>query len=110
RVGGKYSHLWHVRHMEDPRSTSPSSNMPSFSWLLERELDLAPLGARLRALARLGVPYDDATIAGAPELAREQAAGIAREVEEKGGPGGLADKEIVALVAYLQRLGADVAP
>jgi cytochrome c oxidase cbb3-type subunit I/II len=54
----------------------------------------------------LGVPYGDA-VNNAPDLARAQAAGIAAEIEAQGGPGGLGDKEIVAMVAYLQRLGTD---
>jgi len=53
------------------------------------------------------VPYGDA-VTRAPELAREQARTIAADIEAAGGPKGLADKEIVALVAYLQRLGTDI--
>ncbi len=108
RVGGKYPHLWHVRHMENPRSTSPRSIMPPYDWLLRRPMDIDNLPARLRALRRVGVPYTDAEIEQAVELAREQAAIIALEVEAQGGPAHLADKEITALVAFLQRLGTDL--
>ncbi|MFN3597656.1 MAG: cytochrome-c oxidase, cbb3-type subunit II [Rubricoccaceae bacterium] len=108
RVGGKYPHLWHVRHMEAPRSTSPRSIMPPYPWLLTREADLASLPARMRALQRIGLPYTDAQIASAEADARAQAAEIAAEVAAQGGPPRLEDREITALVAYLQRLGTDV--
>lgn len=110
RVGGKYPHLWHVRHMEDPRSTSPRSIMPPYPWMLERETDFADLPRRLRVLQMLGTPYTDAEVANAAQLARAQAEEIAAEVAAQGGPPQLADKEITALVAYLQRLGTDINP
>ena len=108
RVGSKYPHLWHVRHMDNPRSTSPQSIMPRYPWLLEDDLDYGSIPARLRALRRVGVPYTDAEIAGAVQAAERQADGIAAEVKAQNGPDGLGRKEIVALVAYLQRLGTDV--
>ena len=108
RVGGKYPHLWHVRHMEDPRSTSPRSIMPPYPHMLETELDFSTLPTKLRTLKMLGTPYDSTTIANAVAIAQAQAQAIADEVETQGGPSGLADKEIVALVAYLQRLGTDI--
>ena len=108
RVGGKYPDLWHVRHMEDPRSTSPRSIMPPYDWLLRRELDFDAVSSKLRALRTAGTPYSDGEIENAAELARTQARSIADGVVESGGPSGLADKEIVALVAFLQRLGTDL--
>ena len=108
RVGGKYPHLWHVRHMHDPRSTSPRSIMPPYPWLLEKPLVLDDLSTRLGVLQTLGVPYTDDEVAGAADRARQQAREIAAAVEEQGGPQGLEDREIVALVAFLQRLGQDI--
>ena len=108
RVGGKYPDLWHIRHMENPRSTSPSSIMPPYAWLLEKEARLDRLPAKLRALQRVGVPYTEDEINRAAEIARAQAAEIAANVEEQGGPANLQDKEIISLVAYLQRLGKDL--
>jgi cbb3-type cytochrome c oxidase subunit II len=108
RVGGKYPHLWHVRHMEDPRSTSPNSIMPPYDWLLRKPLNLSGLPARLRALSAVGVPYDASELQDAVALARAQARTIAAEVAEQGGYEGLEDKEIIALVAFLQRLGTDI--
>jgi cbb3-type cytochrome c oxidase subunit II len=108
RIGGKYSHLWHLRHMEDPRSTSPNSIMPPYPWLLTKEARLDNLPAKLRALQRLGTPYTDEEVQNAEAIAREQAAVIAAELVEQGGPEGLESKEIIALIAYLQRLGTDI--
>lgn len=107
RLGGKYPHLWHVRHMDQPRSTSPNSIMPPYPHLLTTRLDLDDVPGRMRGLRRLGVPYTDAQIENAAALAAAQAEAIATEVAEQGGPDRLADREITALVAYLQRLGVD---
>ncbi len=108
REGGKYPHLWHVRHLDDPRSTSPGSIMPRYNWLLDNPLDLSGLGRRLTALQRLGVPYTDGQIASAEPDARAQASRIAADIASQGGPPALDQREIVALVAYLQRLGTDL--
>lgn len=108
RVGGKYPDLWHVRHMENPRSTTPKSLMPPYPWLLSWELDVEAAPARLQALQRVGVPYSDEQIARAITDAQAQADEIAMGVAATGGPTALQDKEIVALVAYLQRLGTDL--
>jgi cytochrome c oxidase cbb3-type subunit I/II len=96
--------------MEDPRATTPQSIMPAYPWLLRRAVDWDSLGARVKAQVSLGVAYRPDEVARATELARQQAAAIARQVVEQGGPPGLDDKEIVALVAYLQRLGTDIKP
>lgn len=108
RVGGKYPNLWHVRHMEDPRSTSPKSIMPPYAWLLSYQLDLSTLQARMKTLRTLGVPYSDAEINNALIAANKQAKEIADDVAANGGPKNLQDKEIVAMVAFLQRLGKDI--
>jgi len=108
RVGGKYPNLWHVRHMENPRSITPQSIMPPYPWMLTNALDFETIPVRMRALRSVGVPYTDEEIEGAVTSAREQADAIAREVASQGGREGLEDKEIVALVAYLQRLGQDI--
>ncbi len=105
RVGGKYPDLWHVRHMENPRSTSPRSIMPPYPHLLTHRLDFEDIPGKLTALRTVGVPYSDAEIENAVSLAEAQAAKVAAAVAEQGGPSGLEDKEIAAVVAYLQRLG-----
>ena len=108
RVGEKYPHLWHVRHMEQPPSTTPGSLMPAFPHILADDLDLSEIQAKMRAMVRLGVPYTDADIEHALESIQEQAQNIADEVVAQTGPEGLAKKEIMALTAYLQRLGMDI--
>jgi cytochrome c oxidase cbb3-type subunit I/II len=108
RVGRKYQHLWHVGHMENPRSINAGSIMPSYGWLLQRDLDFAAIQRRVDAMALLGVPYDRAALTRAPALAAAQAHELAATVVQDGGPAGLEHKEIIALTAYLQRLGTDL--
>ena len=108
RIGSKYPHLWHVRHMDDPRSTVKQSLMPPYPHLLKRELDLSKTQAKVNAMAMLGVPYSQVELQSAYAMATSQAQAIADEVKAQGGPADLHDKEIVALVAYLQRLGQDI--
>ena len=108
RVGGKYPHLWHVRHMADPPSTTPGSIMPAFPTLQRTPLDASLIESKMRALRAVGTPYTDGEIQTAPERIRAQAEAIAAEVVAQQGPAGLADREVIALIAYLQRLGTDI--
>ena len=107
RIGGKYPNLWHLRHMEDPRSMVAGSIMPAYPWLLERPYQTRDLEAKLKAMAKLGVPYSSQTISDAKKLAAIQAAEIGNNLAESGETG-TQDKEITALIAYLQRLGTDI--
>ena len=108
RVGGKYPDLWHVRHMDDPRAITAGSIMPAYPWLLTDELDFDSIPRVMRAHQILGVPYSDQEVADAREAAREQGEAVAAEIVKQGGPEGLSDRKIVALIAYLQRLGTDI--
>jgi cytochrome c oxidase cbb3-type subunit I/II len=106
RVGGKYPDAWHYEHMRDPRSTSPGSVMPAYPWLLEDTYDADDVAASVRALQKAGVPYSESEVQGVAASVASQAqgvvsslAGAAIETEP--------DREIVALIAYLQRLGKD---
>ncbi len=106
RVGGKYPDAWHYEHMKDPRSTSPGSIMPTYPFLLEDRYDTAEIRRSVVALRRAGVPYTDAQIAELPMRVNAQADAIV----ERLGQAGIRttrDREIVALIAYLQRLGTD---
>jgi cytochrome c oxidase cbb3-type subunit I/II len=107
RVGGKYPDFWHYKHMLDPRSTSEGSIMPAYPWMYENPLDLSLTSAKINAMRALGVPYDQAAIDGAVDAAKAQAKGIADGLTAQGLPD-LSDKQIVALIAYLQRLGTDI--
>src|SRR5262249_42791537 len=104
RVGGKYPNLWHFEHLQDPRSTSPGSNMPPYAFLAERTVDFDRIGAKVEAMQKLGVPYTDAEVDSAAAAAREQAAVITSDLKAAGEVA-RADSELVALVAYLQSLG-----
>ena len=106
RVGGKYPDAWHFEHMRDPRSTSPGSIMPDYPWLYTRAWDAADIQASLRALRRVGVPYAVEEIAAAPAAMERQARDIAGRLAQSG-ISATPDREIFALIAYLQRLGRD---
>ena len=89
RVGGRYSDDWHRLHLLDPRSVVPESNMPSYPWLLRTAANAEDIEAKMRALRRVGVPYQDGEIAGAKEALKGKT-------------------EMDALIAYLQVLGTAV--
>ena len=108
REGGKYPAAWHYNHMDDPRSTSPGSIMPRYSWLLTQTLETDSLPARLAALRRVGVPYPPGYENGpAQKDLAAQADQIVADLKQ-GSVTATPDKEIIALIAYLQRLGADI--
>ena len=107
REGGKYPNLWHVRHMEDPRAITAKSIMPAYPRLLDRTSSTSPAssarrrdGDARRAVRRRREPR----AADGARAGRLDRPGHRRQ----GGPKGLEDKQIVALVAYLQRLGRDI--
>jgi cytochrome c oxidase cbb3-type subunit I/II len=106
RVGGKYPDAWHYEHMRDPRSTSPGSSMPAYTWLLRNRLDPKDVQASVRALSRVGVPYSAEEIASVPLQIAEQGDMIVRSLASMGIETER-NREIIALIAYLQRLGVD---
>jgi cytochrome c oxidase cbb3-type subunit I/II len=105
RVGKKYPDLWHYKHMINPREIIQNSLMPAYPWLVTDNTDFLILRKKLSVMKMLGVPYDDETVAQADIKAAEQAEKIAAELASQGAPAGLAKKQIVALIAYLQSLG-----
>jgi cytochrome c oxidase cbb3-type subunit I/II len=109
REGGSRSHDWQVRHFEDPRSLVPQSIMPGYAFLLKDQFNFKGVGARVQGMAMLGVPYGEAVKPGVAEaMARAQANQIAAELVQQGGYPDMADKKVIALVAYIQRLGTDL--
>jgi cytochrome c oxidase cbb3-type subunit I/II len=106
RVGGKYPDAWHYEHMRDPRSTSPGSVMPSYPWLIDARIDPSDVARSIRALARVGTPYDATDEASVSASLENQARGIVENLAATGITTEW-DTEIVALIAYLQRLGVD---
>jgi cytochrome c oxidase cbb3-type subunit 2 len=86
RVGGRYSDEWHRVHLSNPRDVVPESNMPTYAWLGDHQVDARLTPEKLRLMRRLGVPYTDEDITQAP-------AAVAGK------------SEMDALIAYLQGLG-----
>lgn len=126
RVGGKYSDNWHLNHMYDPQSTSSGSIMPSYKWIVTDELDKSDTEAKMEALSTLGVPYTLEEIENAQQSMTEQGIQIEKNLyadpdfvdtyeaeKEFAAQNGnkfveMRNREIVALIAYLQRLGTDI--
>lgn len=110
REGGKYPDSWHYNHMMDPTSMSPGSIMPAYPYMTEQTLDLRDLPAKITALRKLGTPYPKDFEKEAVVLAHKQAEEVAARLVEQGvkPKQPLNDKDIVAVIAYLQRLGTDI--
>ncbi|MDT3678362.1 MAG: cytochrome-c oxidase, cbb3-type subunit II [Burkholderiaceae bacterium] len=89
RVGGRYSDEWHRVHLTNPRDLVPESNMPGYPWLSKAAADDGTVGKRMSVLRKLGHPYSDEDIAGAPQVLKERT-------------------EMDALIAYLQVLGTSI--
>lgn len=127
RLGAKYSDNWHFNHMYDPQSTSPGSIMPGYKWLYENKpMDYSETAAKMRVMQKLGVPYTDEEIAEAEAAVKAQAQKIEDNLKndpdfvksyeasrnaalakgERFVP--MSEREITALIAYLQRLGTDI--
>ena len=126
RIGGKYSDNWHLNHFYDPQTTSSGSIMPAYKWLINSELDKSYTEAKMEAMVSLGVPYTEEDIEGAQQWMLEQGTEIERnlyndpdfaktyEADKKHAQQNdeefieMRNREVVALIAYLQRLGTDI--
>ena len=107
RVGKKYPDAWHWNHMIDPTGMSPGSIMPRYPWLAHQHVDVDDMPAKIRAMRRLGVPYPE----GYDSLAVADMANQAQVIITGLGETGItADpcSKLIALIAYLQRLGTDI--
>ncbi len=107
REGGRQSNFWHLMHLNDPQASTQGSIMPSYAPLLYAEIDFKSVQKHINAVAALGAPYDRA-LTEAGQMAREQAAEIGKSIVDQGGNTGFETKQVVALIAYLQRLGTDL--
>jgi cytochrome c oxidase cbb3-type subunit I/II len=110
RVGAKYDEAWHWDHMRNPRSTSPASIMPGYPWMFDAVTEPGLAADKMRVLRKVGVPYTDAEIAGAVADYARQADEIVANLKTKGKNDATGDREIVALIAYLRRLGRNLEP
>jgi cytochrome c oxidase cbb3-type subunit I/II len=107
RVGGKYADSWHFRHMLAPAEVSNGSIMPAYPWLYEQSIDKSSTSAKISALRTIGVPYEAGYEEKAVADLDNQSAEITDRLKKEGYEIS-ADAEIVALIAYLQRLGKDI--
>jgi cytochrome c oxidase cbb3-type subunit I/II len=107
RVGGKYPNLWHYLHMENPSSMSPGSLMPSYPWLHTNDLDISTTESKINVMRSIGVPYPEGYEKIANDELQKQAQRITMDLQNAGAPAE-PNKEIIALIAYLQRLGTDI--
>ncbi|MEZ4909750.1 MAG: cytochrome-c oxidase, cbb3-type subunit I [Saprospiraceae bacterium] len=109
RVGGKYPDSWHYNHMYDPTSMAPGSIMPQYPWLFEDDLNTSYTAAKIKVHQSLGAPYPDGYSDKALADLQAQAKKVVDNLaKDKIQMDGLENKEIVALIAYLQRLGTDI--
>ncbi len=108
RVGGKYPDAWHYNHLKDPGSTSPGSIMPAYPWLITDKVDWSQTPGKIRAMQKLGVPYPEGYDKQANDDLRRQAEEIVLGLQSMGVPDAEWDMKIIALIAYLQRLGTDI--
>lgn len=107
RVGGKYPNSWHYNHMMDPTTMSPGSIMPTYPFLLDKDLDTASTPAKIRAMMKLGVPYPE----GYDKIANKDLMAQAQSIADNLKTDKIetaSNKEIVALISYLQKLGRDL--
>jgi cytochrome c oxidase cbb3-type subunit I/II len=107
RIGGKYPDSWHFNHMLEPVSMAPGSIMPPYPWLFEKSIDIASTKSKIHAMRKLGVPYPHHYEAIADQDLRKQADAIAANLKKEK-INIKSDKQIIALIAYLQRVGKDI--
>ncbi len=107
RVGGKYSNLWHYRHFAVPQEVTAGSIMPRYKWLFTQKHDFNSIPKKMSVMQTLGVPYTNEEIEKGIEHAQAQAQEIADNLKEGGVQENIVDKEVIALIAYMQRLGVD---
>jgi cytochrome c oxidase cbb3-type subunit I/II len=107
RIGGKYPDSWHFNHMYEPGSISPGTIMPNYPWLFTDNLDTNITGAKIRAMITLGVPYE----AGYDKKANVDLMAQADKIVANLANDKISiksNKEIIALIAYMQRIGTDI--
>jgi len=107
REGAKYSNAWHFNHLLDPQTMSPGSIMPPYEWLISQKLDTTTTASKINAMRSLGVPYEAGYEKQANADLQKQARLIAADLEANRVQV-KSDKEIIAIIAYLQRLGTDI--
>ena len=107
RVGGKYPDSWHYMHFVNPQKISPGSIMPEYPWLVDAKVNQGGIEGKIITLRRLGVPYPEGYEKQAMVDMQAQAKTISEGLKQTGADVA-PDREIIALIAYLQRLGTDI--
>ncbi len=110
RIGAKRDEAWHWLHMQRPTSTSPESIMPGYPWLYSATTEPEIAADKMRVMKKLGVPYTDEQIAHGVADYKKQADEVVATLQSKFITDAVADREIVALIAYLRRLGNNLLP
>lgn len=124
REGGLRSHYWHFQHMLRPKEVTPGSIMPAYPWLIENDLNTKYTKKKIEAMQTLGVPYEkgyeDQALTDLQTQAREIAEELIEEIyrklpesvqnayDKEAEIAKMEKKQIVAMIAYLQRLGTDI--
>jgi len=108
RVGGKYKDSLHYLHFKNPRDTSPGSIMPNYPWLYDTKLDTSHTLKKMEVLRTLGTPYDDKDMEKALRQLERDAKRIAERIERDGIEDVDPESEVIALIAYMQKLGKDI--
>ena len=123
RIGGKYTDSWHLSHLYDPQAMNETSIMPRYQWLIKDELDKSMTEKKMEAMVTLGVPYTEEDITNAQQSMLEQGTLIEKNLyddpdfvksyeADKAAAGSdfveMKNREIVAIIAYLQGLGTDI--
>jgi cytochrome c oxidase cbb3-type subunit I/II len=104
REGGRYPNSWHFFHMRDPRQISPGSTMPNYPWLFTDKTDIASLRKKIEVQCMLGVPFTEKTKDEIAKSCLDQGSSIVADLKTAGAESE-SDREIIALIAYLQKLG-----
>jgi cytochrome c oxidase cbb3-type subunit I/II len=108
RVGGKQKDSWHYLHFRNPRDTSPGSIMPNYTWLYTTKLDTSATVKKMEVLRQLGTPYEDEDLEKAERQMERDAKRLAERIARDLGEDVPHDTEVIALIAYMQKLGEDI--
>lgn len=108
REGKKMNDSWHYEHFLAPGLISEGSIMPAYPWLFNQQIDYSKIKNKVNAMRTLGVPYEQGFEDKAEAFARIQADSIVARIKVEKGINAKPDLEIIALIAYMQRLGTDI--
>ncbi len=100
---------WHYNHFMDPQKMNEQSIMPRYDWFAKKEINIDLIPAKIRAMQTLGVPYPEGYDEEAVDDLMWQAEKIVDDLKNSGidiEP----TKQMVAVIAYMHKLGRDIGP